>query len=73
MIGFMLPLMKALNHWIYLKKAIAKIRKRATFLKQPLDSKLFLRYYAFNKAIFIANNACIYITHVIFLLFMLLL
>ena len=52
------------------KKAVAKSRKRTTILKQPLDNKLLLRCYTF-KSIFIASNACIYITHVVYLLFML--
>ena len=37
---------------------LAKIRKRITFWRQPLDNKFFLRYYTF-KFVFIANNALI--------------
>ena len=65
----MMCLMITLYYWTDLKKTIAKIRKRATFQKQPLDNKP-LRFYFF-KLIFIANNAHTYIKHVIYLLFML--
>ena len=70
MIEITLFLMKVLRCWIGFKKAIAKIRKRTTFGKQPLDNKLFLRCYNF-KFIFIANNAHISLIHVVYLLFML--
>ena len=69
MIGIILYLMKALHFVIVFKKGIAKIRKRATFRKQSLDKKLFLKCHS-SKSIFFANNARMYITRV-YLLFML--
>ena len=70
MIAVMFGLMKALNHWINLKKAIAKIRKMATVWKQPLNDYLFLRCCTFIS-IFIASNAPNYITHFVYFPFML--
>ena len=48
--------MKHLHYWIDLKKAIAKIKKEATFWKQSLGSLYFLRCYTF-KSIHIASSA----------------
>ena len=59
MIWITLFLMKVLHYWIGFKKTIAKIKKRTSFWKEPLDNKLFLRCYVL-KFIFIANNACIF-------------
>ena len=48
------------HYCISLKKAIAKIRKRATFKNLPLDDKLFL-----SCSIFTANSTGVYITNVV--------
>ena len=69
MIWIMLFLMKVLYYSIGFKKQWQKSGKNNT-LQQPLDNKLFLKCYTF-KLIFIANNAHICITQVVYLLFML--
>ena len=54
-------------YWIEFNKAIAKIRKGATFCKQPLDNILF-RCYTF-KFIYIASRAGINKKHAVYLVF----
>ena len=64
MIGITFGVMKALLYWIGLKKAIAKIRKTTPFW-------MHLRCYSFISLLYIANIACLYIMHVVYLLAML--
>ena len=61
MIGIMFGVMKALLYWIGLKKTIAKIRKITPFW-------IHLRCYSFLSLLYIANIACLYIIHVVYLL-----